>query len=125
MCWSGGDVLVDSATMPRARESPLTIRAQELPNEYQSSSTGSTDEADRGCPIGLGEPAFDKLKADFGKGLLSIGACVAFSFGLGEEMANLPGSEISQNSKNYSDNETNQVLENQLIFDFFGTDTIV
>jgi chorismate synthase len=31
------------------------------------------------CPVGLGEPAFDKLKADFAKGLLSIGACISFS----------------------------------------------
>lgn len=31
------------------------------------------------CPTGLGEPAFDKLKADLAKGLLSIGACTSFS----------------------------------------------
>ena len=31
------------------------------------------------CPMGLGEPAFDKLKADFAKALLSIGACIGFS----------------------------------------------
>lgn len=31
------------------------------------------------CPVGLGEPAFDKLKADFAKSLLSIGACTSFS----------------------------------------------
>ncbi|OUR93640.1 chorismate synthase [Halobacteriovorax marinus] len=54
-----------------------------------------------GCPTGLGEPAFDKLKADFAKSLLSIGACVSFSFGLGEEMANLKGSEVSSNRGNF------------------------
>lgn len=32
------------------------------------------------CPVGLGEPAFDKLKADFAKALLSIGACISFSY---------------------------------------------
>lgn len=46
-------------------------------------------------PVGLGEPAFDKLKADFAKALLSIGAVVSFSYGLGEEMALLPGSVVS------------------------------
>ena len=51
------------------------------------------------CPMGLGEPAFDKLKADLAKGLMSIGAVVSFSFGLGEEMANLSGSQVS-NSEN-------------------------
>lgn len=54
-----------------------------------------------GCPAGLGEPAFDKLKADLAKGLLSIGACVSFSFGLGEEMANLKGSEVSSKRENF------------------------
>ncbi len=47
------------------------------------------------CPAGLGEPAFDKLKADFAKALLSIGAVVSFSFGLGEAMASMKGSEVS------------------------------
>lgn len=47
------------------------------------------------APVGLGEPAFDKLKADFSKALLSIGAVVSFSYGLGEEMADLPGSVVS------------------------------
>lgn len=46
-------------------------------------------------PVGLGEPAFDKLKADFAKALLSIGAVVSFSYGLGEEMAFMRGSEVS------------------------------
>ncbi len=54
-----------------------------------------------GTPVGLGEPAFDKLKADFAKSLLSIGACVSFSFGLGEEMANLMGSEVSTQRGNF------------------------
>ncbi|AUO00236.1 chorismate synthase [Bacteriovorax stolpii] len=46
-------------------------------------------------PVGLGEPAFDKLKADFAKALLSIGAVVSFSYGLGEEMAQMKGSAVS------------------------------
>ena len=46
-------------------------------------------------PVGLGEPAFDKLKADFAKALLSIGAVVSFSYGLGEEMALIKGSEVT------------------------------
>jgi chorismate synthase len=47
--------------------------------------------------VGLGEPAFDKLKADLAKALLSIGAVASFSYGLGEEMAELLGSEVSKN----------------------------
>jgi chorismate synthase len=53
------------------------------------------------CPVGLGEPAFDKLKADLAKGLLSIGAVVSFSFGLGEKMAEMMGSEVSKSSGNF------------------------
>ena len=48
-------------------------------------------------PVGLGEPAFDKLKADFAKALLSIGAVVSFSYGLGEEMATMLGSVVTKN----------------------------
>lgn len=54
-----------------------------------------------GAPAGLGEPAFDKLKADLAKAVLSIGACVSFSFGLGEQMAELPGSVVSANQANF------------------------
>lgn len=53
------------------------------------------------CPIGLGEPAFDKLKADLAKGLISIGACFSFSFGLGEEMADHDGSFVSSDTNNF------------------------
>lgn len=53
------------------------------------------------CPVGLGEPAFDKLKADFAKALLSIGAVVSFSYGLGEEMADMTGSEVSKNLSSF------------------------
>lgn len=52
-------------------------------------------------PVGLGEPAFDKLKADFAKALLSIGAVVSFSYGLGEEMASLSGSAVSAQSSSF------------------------
>jgi chorismate synthase len=53
------------------------------------------------CPSGLGEPCFDKLKADLAKALLSIGACFSFSFGLGEKMSELKGSEVSKNRENF------------------------
>jgi chorismate synthase len=49
---------------------------------------------------GLGEPCFDKLKADLAKAFTSIGACIGVSFGLGFELANLKGSEY-QNYPQY------------------------
>ncbi|MEC8623294.1 MAG: chorismate synthase [Bdellovibrionota bacterium] len=54
-----------------------------------------------GCPEALGEPTFDKLKADFAKALMSIGAVTSFSFGLGEKMADLPGSVVSSSSGHF------------------------
>lgn len=62
---------------------------------------GSVRVAIDNCPVGLGEPAFDKLKADLAKALISIGACFSFSFGLGEEMANHDGSFVSANTENF------------------------
>lgn len=53
------------------------------------------------CPKGLGEPAFDKLKADLAKGLMSIGAVVSFSYGLGEQFASISGTEASKTKDNF------------------------
>jgi chorismate synthase len=46
-------------------------------------------------PRGLGEPCFDKLKADLAKAMMSIGGVVAFEYGLGKEFADKKGSMIS------------------------------
>jgi len=37
----------------------------------------------KGCPVGLGEPVFDKLHADLGKAMLSINAVKGFEYGSG------------------------------------------
>jgi chorismate synthase len=52
-------------------------------------------------PTGLGEPVFDKLKADFAKAMLSIPACIGFSISSGFELAKIPGTEMSSDSKNF------------------------
>src|SRR3954466_6615850 len=46
-----------------------------------------------GVPPGLGEPVFDKLKADLGKALLSLPAVLGFEYGAGVAVANMRGSE--------------------------------
>ncbi len=46
-----------------------------------------------GVPPGLGEPVFDKLKADLAKGLLSLPAVTAFEYGAGFAVATARGSE--------------------------------
>ncbi len=45
-----------------------------------------------GCPVGLGEPVFDKLHADLAKAMLSINACKGFEYGSGFEGAKMRGS---------------------------------
>ncbi len=52
-------------------------------------------------PAGLGEPVFDKLKADLAKASLSIGGCTAFSYGLGSKFAFAKGSDISTTRSNF------------------------
>ena len=47
----------------------------------------------RGCPVGLGEPAFDKLHADLAKAMLSINACKGFEYGSGFAGVKMRGSE--------------------------------
>ena len=47
----------------------------------------------RGVPRGVGEPVFDKLHADLGKGMLSINAVKGFEIGSGFDGCRLRGSE--------------------------------
>jgi chorismate synthase len=47
----------------------------------------------KGCPVGLGEPVFDKLHATLGQAMLSINAVKGFEYGSGFEGVALRGSE--------------------------------
>jgi chorismate synthase len=47
-------------------------------------------------PPSLGEPVFDKLKADLAKAVMSIGAVTSFSYGAGENFAQLTGLQCRQ-----------------------------
>ena len=48
-----------------------------------------------GVPPGLGEPVFDKLKADLAKAMLSLPAVTAFEYGAGFRVATMRGSECN------------------------------
>ncbi|NLV53043.1 MAG: chorismate synthase [Bacteroidales bacterium] len=56
----------------------------------------------RGCPVGLGEPAFSKLHAELGLAMLGINAVKGFDYGAGFEGVGQRGSE--QNDSFYNDN---------------------
>ena len=46
----------------------------------------------KNCPVGLGEPVFDKLHADLGKAMLGINAVKGFEIGSGFEGVKMTGS---------------------------------
>jgi len=58
----------------------------------QDSVGGTCELVATGVPAGLGEPVFDKLKADLAKGLLSLPAVTAFEYGAGFAVARARGS---------------------------------
>ncbi|MBW3569373.1 chorismate synthase [Candidatus Parcubacteria bacterium] len=47
----------------------------------------------KNCPVGLGEPVFDKLSADLGKAMLSINAVKGFEIGSGFSSVSMRGSQ--------------------------------
>jgi chorismate synthase len=58
----------------------------------------------KGCPVGLGEPEFNKLHADLGAAMLSINAVKGFEYGEGFSGVTMRGSEqndifISENAE--------------------------
>lgn len=59
----------------------------------QDSIGGVCELVATGVPPGLGEPVFDKLKADLAKGLLSLPAVMAFEYGAGFGVATARGSQ--------------------------------
>lgn len=56
----------------------------------------------KGCPVGLGEPEFNKLHAQLGGAMLSINAVKGFEYGAGFSITNKRGSEV--NDSFYNDN---------------------
>jgi len=62
------------------------------------------------CPVGLGEPVFDKLHAELGKAMLSINAVKGFEYGSGFKGTKMFGSEhndIFENIKGTISTKTN------------------
>ena len=65
----------------------------EAVRKEQDSIGGVCELVATGVPAGLGEPVFDKLKADLAKGLMSLPAVTAFEYGAGFAVATARGSE--------------------------------
>jgi len=67
--------------------------AIEAARKDQDSLGGIAEIVATGVPAGLGEPVFDKLKADLGKALFSLPAVVGVEYGSGFAAASMRGSE--------------------------------
>ena len=59
----------------------------------QNSIGGIAEIVATGVPAGLGEPVFDKLKADLGKALFSLPAVLGVEYGIGFACATLSGTD--------------------------------
>ncbi len=77
----------DHACVPRMIELIETLRKD------QDSIGGVSELVATGVPAGLGEPVFDKLKADLAKALFSLPAVLGVEYGVGFGCATLRGSE--------------------------------
>ena len=77
----------DAACVPRMVELIEALRKD------QDSIGGVSELVAVGVPAGLGEPVFDKLKADLAKALFSLPAVLGVEYGVGFGCATLRGSE--------------------------------
>jgi chorismate synthase len=78
---------------PDASVVPRMIELIEAMRKDQDSIGGVSEIVATGVPAGLGEPVFDKLKADLGKALFSLPAVLGVEYGVGFGCATLRGSE--------------------------------
>ena len=78
---------------PDAAAVPRMVALIEAVRKDQDSIGGVSEIVASGVPAGLGEPVFDKLKADLGKALFSLPAVLGVEYGIGFGCATLRGSE--------------------------------
>jgi chorismate synthase len=69
------------------------IAAVELARKDGNSLGGAVTCAVRGCPVGWGEPVFDRLEADLAKAMMSLPASKGFEIGSGFAGTDLTGLE--------------------------------
>ncbi|EKD75975.1 MAG: Chorismate synthase [uncultured bacterium] len=97
------DIIVEEPHFDEIEQNPVRaadntkaaamVELIKIASRNQNSLGGIIEIVVQGCPPGLGEPVFDKLKADLAKALLSINAVVAFEYGAGFQVAQLTGQE--------------------------------
>ena len=89
--------LADVEASPTRCPDPLAaekmIEAIEGARKRGDSLGGTVGFVARGVPAGWGEPVFDRLEADLGKGILSLPACKGFEIGSGFAGTRMTGLE--------------------------------
>ncbi len=80
------------ARCPHPETAERMIQRIEQARGEGDSLGGVVEAVAHSVPVGLGEPVFDKLEADLGKGLLSLPACKAFEVGSGFAGVEMTGS---------------------------------
>ena len=78
---------------PDAAAAERMVALIERVRAEQNSIGGTAEIVATGVPAGLGEPVFDKLKADLGKALFSLPAVLGVEYGVGFGCATLRGTE--------------------------------
>ena len=88
-----------------SKYSPVRASKKVLEEKYEALIKKATQEGDsyggiaevitKNPPIGLGEPVFDKMKAELAKAIMSIPAVTGFEYGLGFMVSKMKGSEAN------------------------------
>ena len=97
------DVEKTKVRCPDPANAKKMIRLIETVGNEGDSIGGIAEIVATNVPSGLGEPVFDKLKADLGKALLSLPAVLGVEFGLGFKAAVARGSEANDIFKKRGD----------------------
>ena len=87
---------------PENETASKMIALIEKVRQEKDSIGGIVEMVARNVPIGLGEPVFDKLKADLAKAMMSIPASMGFQIGSGFSSVCMKGSE--HNDEFYNEN---------------------
>ena len=87
------DVEANVVRCPDGEAAARMIEAIDAARKDKDSLGGIAEIVATGVPAGLGEPVFDKLKADLGKALFSLPAVLGVEYGIGFGCATMRGSQ--------------------------------
>jgi chorismate synthase len=92
---------------PDALAAAKMVQLIQAVRKDQDSIGGVAELIARGIPAGMGEPVFDKLKADLGKALFSLPAVLGVEYGIGFAAATMRG---SQNNDEFSPGSDQRIV---------------